>query len=239
MLNGRAKLLQLHHGPVLAKIMHINIRPGWTKTRPERVIYSVINMNTRRFFGRQMWRTPEHKRNLMSFVVRSILFLDGFLSRREEKLRTLSPKVTKKKKMCALLNKTLLNIGVKQFFCRGVKSNDSTWFLCFIMLLIRRTTEQRQFHNGTEMWTWNTRVAWKVSDLTKTQVIFSEFFFLYSLLVTLHTYPSDAPISVARPNSIRRFSLQNNCSRGWLPLHLTKISVFRAQNKSLGARSGE
>ena len=70
----------------------------------------------------------------------------------------------------------------------------------------------------------------KVSDLTKIQDIFQNFFtFQHSLLVILHTSPSDAPISVSRPNSIRRFSLQNNCSRRWLPLHLTKISVLRAQ----------
>ena len=72
-----------------------------------------------------------------------------------------------------------------------------------------------------------TRVVWKVSDLTKIQHIISELFFIFqhSLLVTLHT----APISVTRPNSTRRFYLQNNCSRRWLPLHLTKISVLRTQ----------
>ena len=37
--------------------------------------------------------------------------------------------------------------------------------------------------------------------------------FLHSLLVTLHTSPSDAPISLTHQNSTRRFSLQNNCSR--------------------------
>ena len=39
------------------------------------------------------------------------------------------------------------------------------------------------------------------------------FIFLHSLLVTVHTSPTDAPISVTRPNSTWRFSLQNNCSR--------------------------
>ena len=74
------------------------------------------------------------------------------------------------------------------------------------------------------------RVVWKVSDLTNKQGIFSDFFsFQHSLLVTLHTSPSDAPISVTHPNSTRRFSLQNNCSRRWLPLHLTKISDLRVQ----------
>ena len=55
--------------------------------------------------------------------------------------------------------------------------------------------------------------------------------FQRSLLITLHTSPSDAPISVIRPNSPRRYPLQNNCSRRWLPLHLTKIcppsTIFR------------
>ena len=78
-----------------------------------------------------------------------------------------------------------------------------------------------------------TRVFWKVSSLTKIQDFFQNFIFIFQLvtclLVTLHTSRSDAPISVTRPNSTRRFSLQNNCSRRWLPLHLTKISVLRAQ----------
>ena len=39
------------------------------------------------------------------------------------------------------------------------------------------------------------------------------FIFQHSLPVTLHTSPSDAPISVTRPNGTRRFSPQNNCSR--------------------------
>ena len=46
--------------------------------------------------------------------------------------------------------------------------------------------------------------------------LFSEnflIFFQYSLCVNLHTSPSDAPISITRPNSTRRFSLQNNYSR--------------------------
>ena len=58
-------------------------------------------------------------------------------------------------------------------------------------------------------------VVSKVSDVTKIQDIFSEILFIFqlSLLVTLHTSLSDAPISVTRPNSTWRFSLQNNCSR--------------------------
>ena len=54
------------------------------------------------------------------------------------------------------------------------------------------------------------------------------FIFLHSLLVTLHTSPSDAPISLTHQNSSRRFSLQNNCSRIVLP-HLKKTSVLRGQ----------
>ena len=47
-----------------------------------------------------------------------------------------------------------------------------------------------------------------------TRHFFRNFFiFQRSLLVTLHTSPSDVLISVTRPNSTRRFSLQNNCSR--------------------------
>ena len=53
--------------------------------------------------------------------------------------------------------------------------------------------------------------------------------FLHSLLVTLHTSPSDAPISLTHQNSTRHFSLQNNCSRRWLPAHLKKTSVLRGQ----------
>ena len=70
-----------------------------------------------------------------------------------------------------------------------------------------------------------TRVVWKVSDLIKIQDIFSKnfvFIFQHSLL---HTSPSDASISVTRPNSTRRFSMQNNCSLRWLPLHFTNISA--------------
>ena len=36
------------------------------------------------------------------------------------------------------------------------------------------------------------------------------FIFLHSLLVSLHTSPSDAPIPLTRPSSTRRLSLQNN-----------------------------
>ena len=60
--------------------------------------------------------------------------------------------------------------------------------------------------------------------------------FQHSLLVTLRTSLSDAPISVTRPNSTRRFSPQNNYSRRRLPLHLTKISVLRAQLLDDGAK---
>ena len=64
-----------------------------------------------------------------------------------------------------------------------------------------------------------------------TRHFFSIFFFifLHSLLVTLHTSPSDAPISLTHQNSTRRFFLQNNCSRRWLPPHLKKTSVVRGQ----------
>ena len=47
----------------------------------------------------------------------------------------------------------------------------------------------------------------------KDKIFFQKNFFQHSLLVTLHTSPNDAPISDTRPNSTRRFSLQNNCSR--------------------------
>lgn len=52
--------------------------------------------------------------------------------------------------------------------------------------------------------------------------------FLHSLLV-IPTSHSDAPIFLIRPHSTGRFSLQNNCSRGWLPPYLTKIIVRRAR----------
>ena len=54
------------------------------------------------------------------------------------------------------------------------------------------------------------------------------FIFLHSLLVTLHTSPSDAPISLTHQNSTRHFSLQNNFSRIVLP-HLKKTSMLRGQ----------
>ena len=49
----------------------------------------------------------------------------------------------------------------------------------------------------------------------KDKTFFQTFFFIFqhSLLVTLDTSPSDAPIYVTRPNSTRHFPLQNNCSR--------------------------
>ncbi|GFV80725.1 hypothetical protein TNCV_4618871 [Trichonephila clavipes] len=52
---------------------------------------------------------------------------------------------------------------------------------------------------------------------------------IVSPFATLHTSPSDAPISVTRSNNTRRFSLKNNCSRRGLLLHLTKLSIIRTQ----------
>ena len=52
--------------------------------------------------------------------------------------------------------------------------------------------------------------------LKRLKTFFSENFFIifqHTHLVTLHTSPSDARISATRPNSTRRFSLQNNYSR--------------------------
>lgn len=45
-----------------------------------------------------------------------------------------------------------------------------------------------------------------VSDILKNN-------FQHDLLVTLHTFSSDASISVTHPNSTQHFSLKNNCSR--------------------------
>ena len=72
-----------------------------------------------------------------------------------------------------------------------------------------------------KLWNFNLRLPWYEGGLKSfrpnkdTRHFFRHFLkiFQHSLLVTLHTSPGDGPIPVTRPNSTRRFSLQNNCSR--------------------------
>ena len=60
----------------------------------------------------------------------------------------------------------------------------------------------------------NTKLLVFLNVLRDTRHFFRNFLiiFQHSLLVTLHTSPSDAPTPVIRQNSTRCFSLQNNCS---------------------------
>ena len=127
---------------------------------------------------------------------------------------------------------SILSLVISIFICKhavALCTNKVFIFSSQINLIIRVN------YSGNR---WNmfiylvacTRVIWKVSDLTKIRHFLRKFVYLSTESPCNSTYFSQrCSLFVTRPNSTRRFSLQNNCFRRWLPLHLTKISVLRAQ----------